>query len=59
MRFSNYSAYDFFIESICEFGRVFVNKCPSIDKGLIKAIDDFISISFDLLNNEKVRHQNK
>ena len=59
MRFSNYPPYDFFIESIGEFGRVLVNKRPSIEKGLMKAIDDFMSISFDLLNNVKVWHQNK
>jgi hypothetical protein len=59
MSFAYDSANDFFIESISKFGRIFVNECPSIDEGLIKTVNDFVGIAFDLLNNVKVRHGQK
>lgn len=57
--FSYDSTDDFFIESICEFGGILVNECPSIDESSMETVDDFVGIAFDLLNDVKVRHGEK
>lgn len=56
MSFFDDPAYDLFVESIGEFGRILVDESPSIGSRWLKTFKDFASISLDLFKDVKVRH---